>query len=196
MRTLDCETVSISISSRSSSSSSSSSRSKSSSSSSSSSSSTRSRDCNIRRLGFADIWTLGDCDMRRWGYAQGAIFGDWEIAIFGNWEIGFKVGLVSPYCFHRESDGASCVVHGDDSTFEGIDANLAKILEELLRHWLVNVRGIMGPEPMDDKEIAILGRVVRWCEDWICFEADPRQVEKLLGNLSMDSCRLVAVPSV
>lgn len=31
--------------------------------------------------------------------------------------LGFKAGAASPYCFFREADGVSCVVHGGDFTF-------------------------------------------------------------------------------
>ena len=37
---------------------------------------------------------------------------------------------------------------------------------------------------------------MKWCEDGIRFEADPRQVEKLLRDLEMESCKPVTVPGV
>ena len=60
----------------------------------------------------------------------------------------------------------------------------------------MKVRAILGPDSGDDKEVTILGRVFRWHEDGIRFEADPRQIEKLLRDLDMVSCRLVAVPGI
>ena len=33
--------------------------------------------------------------------------------------LGFKTGKASPCCFHREADGISCVVNGDEFVFEG-----------------------------------------------------------------------------
>eukprot|EP00973_Karenia_brevis_P020583 2826338-Karenia_brevis.AAC.1 len=38
----------------------------------------------------------------------------------------------------------------------------------------IKVRAILGPESNDDKEVVILGRVVRWAENGIEYEADPK----------------------
>lgn len=70
------------------------------------------------------------------------------------------------------------------------------ILEALRVHWLVKVRGVLGPDLADDKEISILNRVVRSDPDGILFEADLRHVEKLLRDLDMVTWRLVPVPGV
>ena len=87
--------------------------------------------------------------------------------------IGFKTGVASPCCFYREQDDVSCVVHGDDFTFEGSPEALLGISEALKKVWLVKVRAMLGPEPGDDKEISILNRIVRWCDDHLLYEADP-----------------------
>ena len=34
-------------------------------------------------------------------------------------EMGFKPGEASPCCFYNKATEVSCVVHGDDFTFEG-----------------------------------------------------------------------------
>ena len=54
------------------------------------------------------------------------------------------------------------VVHGDDFTFEGLADALAGIPDELRTFWLMKVRGLLGPDSTDDKEVSILNRVVRW----------------------------------
>eukprot|EP00973_Karenia_brevis_P028383 3912922-Karenia_brevis.AAC.1 len=39
---------------------------------------------------------------------------------------------------------------------------------------------MLGPENDDDKEVVILGRIVRWTEKDIEYEADPRHRVKML----------------
>ena len=44
----------------------------------------------------------------------------------------------------------------------------------------IKVRGILGPEVKDGKEITILGRKVVWTEDGITYEADPKHSELVM----------------
>ena len=44
----------------------------------------------------------------------------------------------------------------------------------------------VGPGPTDDKETIVLGRIIRWTSEGTEYEADPRQVEKLLMELDLD----------
>eukprot|EP00973_Karenia_brevis_P029714 4099760-Karenia_brevis.AAC.1 len=37
----------------------------------------------------------------------------------------------------------------------------------------IKVRAVFGPEEKDDKEVTILGRLVRWTLEGIEYEADP-----------------------
>ena len=55
-----------------------------------------------------------------------------------------------------------------------------------MKKWYeVKVRARLGPEPKDDKEATLLGRVVR-CEDWgLTCEADPKHREMVLDALGL-----------
>ena len=44
----------------------------------------------------------------------------------------------------------------------------------------IKVRGVLGPEVTDGKEITILGRKVVWGEDGITYEADPKHRELVM----------------
>ena len=55
---------------------------------------------------------------------------------------------------------------------------------------------MLGPEPEDDKEVSILNRVIRWCEDCLLYEADPRHVEKLLRNADLEKCNAMSTPGI
>ena len=96
--------------------------------------------------------------------------------------------------FYRERDGVGCVVHGDDFTYEGPADALASIPDDLRTCWLLKIRGLLGPDSTDDKEVPILNRVVRWENGDILYEADPRHVEKLLRDLGMESCKPLTTP--
>ena len=103
--------------------------------------------------------------------------------------IGFVAGAASPCCFYRASDDVACVVHGDDFTFESEASSLEGVAKALAKVWLVKVRGVLGPDPGDDKAISILNRIVRWEKDHLRYEADPRHVEKLSRDLGMEGSR-------
>ena len=50
-------------------------------------------------------------------------------------------------------------------------------MTEKMKQWLeVKVRGLRGPEEGDDKELTILGRMVRWKNWGIEYQADPRHI--------------------
>jgi hypothetical protein len=111
----------------------------------------------------------------------------WENHYSSNLEkAGFYKGDASPVLFwHAELD-ISCVVHGDDFTFvseaEGLD-----YIEGLMKKWYeVKVKARLGPEPGDDKEVDILGRRVRWTENGVEYEADPRHRRIILEQLGLE----------
>ena len=56
----------------------------------------------------------------------------------------------------------------------------------------------LGPGKADDKEGNILNRIVRWAEWGLEYEADPRQIEKMLTPLGLDGdgVKSVATPGV
>ena len=57
------------------------------------------------------------------------------------------------------------------------------------------VGGRLGPGITDSKEAAVLNRVVRWTDEGLEYEADPRQAEKLLESLGLDDgCNGAATP--
>lgn len=57
----------------------------------------------------------------------------------------------------------------------------------------LTVSGRFGPGPNDDKEACILNRIMRWTDDGLDYEADPRQVERHLNGEGLNS---VVTPGV
>ena len=100
--------------------------------------------------------------------------------------VGFSRGLHSPVVFYHEAKDLSCVVHGDDFTFEGEAEDLGWIAEKMKEWFEVKMRGILGPEDGDDKEVTILGRVVEWKEWGIKYQADPRHRKLIMEYFGFD----------
>jgi hypothetical protein len=88
--------------------------------------------------------------------------------------------------FYHDERELSLVVHGDDFTFCG-EAEDLKWIEGLMRMWFeIKVRAILGKNPGDDKEVVILNRTVRWTQEGIEYQADPKHRRKLLEYFGMD----------
>ena len=89
-----------------------------------------------------------------------------------------------------------CSVHGDDFTTGGPKEALDwfKGMVEAKYELKESVR--LGSASTDDKEGRILNRIIKWEEDGLTYEADPRQYEKLTQELGLSGCETVATPVV
>ena len=54
----------------------------------------------------------------------------------------------------------------------------------------------LGPGKEDDHEVLVLSRVVRWTDRGLEYEADPRQVEKLLREIELEGANGAVTPGV
>ena len=79
--------------------------------------------------------------------------------------VGFVRGLSCGVVFYHEERDVSLAVHGDDFTFCGLEEDLMWIKELMVSWFDIKVRALLGPGPTDDKEVVILGRVVRYKEN-------------------------------
>ena len=77
-------------------------------------------------------------------------------------DMGFERGRASACCFWRRSRKVRCVVHGDDFTFSGYDADLDWVQEAMSKAFLCKVCGRLGNGPGDVQELRLLNRVIRW----------------------------------
>ena len=102
-------------------------------------------------------------------------------------EARFIRGLSSPIIFHHPERDISCVVHGDDFTFEGEGVDL-KWIQELMKSWFdIKVRAKLGPEAEDDKSVIIWGRMVRWCTWGLSYEADSKHGKLIADYFGFDA---------
>ena len=78
--------------------------------------------------------------------------------------VGFTRDVSCGVVFYHEERDISLAVHGDDFTFCGLEEDLIWITG-LMESWFeIKVRGVLGPDPGDQKEVTILGRQVVWGE--------------------------------
>jgi hypothetical protein len=87
-------------------------------------------------------------------------------------------------------------VHGDDFTAVGSKASLDWYETALEDKYELKKGGRLGPGPDDDRETTCLNRVIRWCDHGLEYEADPRQVEKLVEALELEGANSVLTPGL
>ena len=110
--------------------------------------------------------------------------------------LGFEQGKACPNVFFHRSRDISCSVHGDDFTSSGPADALDWLEAEVGREYEITVGPRLGPGPHDAKEARALNRVVRWLDDRIEYEADPRQAERLMAECGLDGCKSMTTPGV
>ena len=111
-------------------------------------------------------------------------------------DLGFKQGSASPNVFWHEQRGIRCSVHGDDFTSTGARPELDWLEAAIGERYEITIQPRMGPGRNDAKEGIILNRVVRWLDDRLEYEADPRQVERLVSECGLDGCKAVSTPGL
>ena len=101
--------------------------------------------------------------LRFWLYGFRKAASAWEDMYAKRFEqAGFGRGRSCGVLFQHPARDVQCVVHGDDFTFCGLEEDLDWITE-LMKMWFqIKVRSTLGPEDKYDKEVVILGRILRW----------------------------------
>ena len=77
-------------------------------------------------------------------------------------------------------------VRGDDFTSSGPKPSLGWLEDAIADHYVLVIGLRLGPGPGDAKEGRVLNRVIRWCDSHIEYEADPRQVERLVTECGLE----------
>ena len=122
-----------------------------------------------------------------WLYGFRPAAAAWEKHYAGLLEgVGFERGNACGVIFYHEERDISLAVHGDDFTFCGLEEDL-RWIRELMRDWFdIKVRAILGEDPDDDKEVTRLGRIVRWTDNGIEFEADPKHRQLIMETFGFN----------
>ena len=109
---------------------------------------------------------------------------------------GFKQGTACPNVFYHEERGIATPVHGDDFTSSGAKSSLDWLESTMKATYELTVGPRLGPGKNDAKEARALNRIVRWGDQCIEYEADPRQAEKLVAECSMGGSNPMLTPGV
>ena len=111
-------------------------------------------------------------------------------------KLGFTQGTACPTAFFHRTRGIQCSVHGDDFTSSGPKPALDWLEKSIAEKYDITIGPRLGPAHEDAKEARALNRIVRWCDTHIEYEADPRQVERLIAECGLDGAKAAATPSV
>ncbi len=110
--------------------------------------------------------------------------------------MGFEQGMSSPCLFKHPTKQLVCSVHGDDFTTTGAKMDLDWFEETIKQHYECTIQPRVGPGKHDAKEGIVLNRIIRWGEEGLEYEADPRQTEKLIAECGLTGANTVATPGV
>eukprot|EP00971_Amphidinium_carterae_P147653 2926570-Amphidinium_carterae.1 len=69
-----------------------------------------------------------------------------------------RQGETTPCVFYVPDLDMSAVLHGDDILADGEQSALLRFVEQLRKHFAVEVKATLGPESKDDKEVLLLNR--------------------------------------
>ena len=132
-----------------------------------------------------------------------AMYGTRDAA--ANWEqeytdclrcLGFVSGISTPCAFYNKERDVRVVVHGDDFTLLGTETDIQWLYKGMSERYSLKMRGILGPDSHDMKEITILNRVLRWTPRGLEYEADPRHAEILISELGLQGATATAWPAL
>ena len=110
--------------------------------------------------------------------------------------MGFKTGVANPWIFHHAEKDLMVVVHGDDFTTLGLDADIDWFEHTLQESFEIKIRGRLGEGCSGPQEIRILNRVVSITPEGLTYEADPRHCDLLMSSLGLTSESHVATAGV
>ena len=110
--------------------------------------------------------------------------------------LGFRQGDACPNLFYHRGKRVVTSVHGDDFTSSGPADALDWLEEKIAQQYEISIDPRLGPGPDDAKEGRVLNRVIRWCDDCVEYEADPRQVERLVAECGLQGANPLTTPGV
>ena len=88
-------------------------------------------------------------------------------------------------CFYHKTRDIRVVVHGDDFTAPGADADLDHHEQKLAEHFELKIRGCIGEGCAGPNEIRSLNRCVKLTNEGLIYEADPRHVDALADAFNL-----------
>ena len=130
----------------------------------------------------------GKCGkLKRWLYGMRGAAQGWERNYTEKFEgEGLKSGKSTTAVFYNEQTETRVVVHGDDFTFLGYEDELQKIKKKMEEWYEIKLRGVLGDDPWDVKEMTILNRKVTWDGEKIVCRADDKHAKIIIEEMGLD----------
>ena len=130
----------------------------------------------------------GKCGkLKRWLYGMRGAAQGWERNYTEKFEgEGLKSGKSTTAVFYNEQTETRVVVHGDDFTFLGYEDELQKIKKKMEEWYEIKLRGVLGDDPWDVKEMTILNRKVTWDGEKIVRRADDKHAKIIIEEMGLD----------
>ena len=108
--------------------------------------------------------------------------------------MGFDQGSASACVFPQQEKRIVVSVHGDAYTAAGPKSAFDWFERAMKDKYEITVGGRLGPGPSDSKEVSVFNRSIQWTLKGIWYEADPRQVEKLVAEIELEGANGAATP--
>ena len=108
--------------------------------------------------------------------------------------IGFVQGKASPCTFYHEERGIRTYIHGDDFVSVRSNSDLKWLRKETENKYELKPH-VLGPTKEDPQQVKVLNRVLRWTDQGIKYEADPRHAELIIKDLGLDKAKGVRTPA-
>ena len=144
----------------------------------------------------AEEGVCGICDKSIYGSRDAAQNWEEEYRDFLVNTAGFERGRASPCVFYNRKRNLRIVVHGDDFTVLGADADLDWFRTMISNRYEVKFRARLGPDDNDDKAVRILNRLVAWTNRGIVYEADQRHAEIIISMLGLNGKKTAVSPGI
>lgn len=135
----------------------------------------------------AEAEAPGTCGrLLKWLYGMRGAASAWESDYSEKLRsIGFIQGASAPTVFFNPTSDVRCVVHGDDFTFLGPDAELKSIAEMMSEWYELKVRGILGTDEEDSRSISILNREISVTESGLVYKADSKHARMIWEQMGL-----------
>ena len=110
--------------------------------------------------------------------------------------MGFIQGVSSPCCFVHPQWHVMVVVHGDDFTAVGSPEALDQYQVGMQKSFDCKLKGRLGTDPGDCKEMRVLNRIVRINDKGLLYEADPRHAEIIIKAFHLEHGKSIVTPGL
>ena len=110
-------------------------------------------------------------------------------------KLGFRPGRANACVFHHGARDLQMSVHVDDFLCAGSPEDLRWLRGQLNEHF-ENTATILGEDTGEEKSTKYLNRILKWTEDGITYEHDPKHIVNILKELGMEDCKGVGTPGV